>query len=242
MAKRHRRLGTIPGALGLALVMTGPASAALHRGSRSTSPAGSAVSTPRQRPTTRSRRSPTTCRAASRLCSPSLPARSSARCRPPRSRQTWGTRPSRSGGTIVAADATTTVTVSGQQVQAQRGRDAVHGHRDAWRVLDPQLDRLRSDAAGAGVRRRRAADRPTVRHREQHDSDLPPAAGRACGHAGPCDVRREARLGHVHLRGVQRPTDCLHVARCGHAVHPWPRDREPGRHRRGAVRRPDRSR
>ena len=45
MAKRHRRLGTILGALGLALVMTGPASAALTpRLSASTSPAGSAVS------------------------------------------------------------------------------------------------------------------------------------------------------------------------------------------------------
>ena len=226
MAKRHRRLGTILGALGLALVMTGPASAALTpRLSASTSPAGSAVSY--SQAATDDPVAKITYYVPSGftalLAQPAGEVVGSVSATALAADLGNATLPLR--GTIVAADATTTVTVSGQQVPLSAAATQCTGTATHGGVLDPQPDRLRSDAAGAGVRRRRAAHRAAVRHREQHDPDLPAAAGRARGHAGPCDVRREARLGHVHLRGVQRPAGLVHVARCGHAVHAGPRAR-----------------
>jgi len=117
MAKRHRRLGTILGALGLALVMTGPASAALTpRLSASTSPAGSAVSY--SQAATDDPVAKITYYVPSGftalLAQPAGEVVGTVSATALAADLGNATLPLR--GTIVAADATTTVTVSGQQV------------------------------------------------------------------------------------------------------------------------------
>ena len=186
MAKRHRRLGTILGALGLALVMTGPASAALTpRLSASTSPAGSAVSYSQA----------ATDDPVAKITY-YVPSGFTALLAQP------------AGEVVGTVSATALAADLGNATPPAEGHDRRGRSDDDGRPSPGSRFRSARRRRSARAPRRTAAfwilnltasgqtlqvpayvddvplDRSAVRHGEQHDPDLPPAAGRARGHAG----------------------------------------------------------
>ena len=243
MAKRHRRLGTI---LACAGARAGHDRAGIrgarHRGSRRRRrPPDPRSATPRQRPTIRSRRSPSTCRAASRLCSPSPPARSSAAVVGDRARG----RPRERDPPAQGHDRRGRRHDDGARRRAtgpaQRGRHAVHGHGDARGVLDPRT--WPPPARRCRCRRTSTTCRSPIPLSDIANNTiqicLPPPDVPA-GTPGRADLRREARLG---ARSSPRCSASRRGAYTWRAavtpVHAGPGHGEPGRHGRGAVRRPD---
>ena len=82
-------------------------------------------------------------------------------------------------GTIVAASATTTITAGGSIRRTRHRRDGLHRHGNARRLLGAEPLRSGPDAPGSRIRGRRPDHDPAGGDREQHDHDLPAAAGRA---------------------------------------------------------------